>query len=288
MQLHDTHLHLDVLLQKLGHLPSDKILEQNLDSVQLPILSDQAYTELNTLLQNHQLAIQSTGSTKNLQIVHQLLNGRIPQLRFLLGSHPEIVNSEFDLNNYLEIQTKFVAKSLPKLNNIVGIGECGLDYFYTQDSTLIQTQKQLFRSQIQLAIDLNLPLVIHCREAFIDLFEILEEYPKIHGRFLVHCFTGNIQELQSIQKFGGKIGIGGIVTFPSAVGLQEAVIQASLSDIMLETDLPFLSPVPHRGKICLPEYVEIIAKKLAELKSISVEEVINSSWQNAQLLFKLN
>ena len=284
MQLHDTHLHLDILLHKLGFFDCEELSEDILSIA----ISDEAYDQLRELLSNHKLAIQATVSTENFLMVFHLLSGRIEQLRFLVGSHPEIVKQGFDLDQYLRNQQRQIVDVIDKFKGVVGIGECGLDYYYTQDPELVTIQKRLFESQIRLALDLQLPLIIHCREAFEDLFSILDNYPRIYNNFLIHCFTGGTTELQEVHKRGGRIGIGGIATYSSAKDLQAAIVQASLSDIMLETDLPFLSPNPKRGQVCLPQYVALVADKIAELKGVGVEQVVDSSLANTIQFFGLN
>ncbi len=323
--LHDTHVHLEMLLSKLDLL--DGTREYGEDYAQTE-LTNEARSKLTELILNQDFLLHSTVSTKNFAYVTNLFKD-FPKIKYFFGSHPEIVNTDFDLDNYLEEQQNFIEKNtlfegvkpkasgslhniqlayptvtqsiakdpLNRENNdihktnqtnqtIVGIGEVGLDYHYTQEPKLIATQKQLFQSQIELAIEYNLPLMIHCRDAFDDLFEILEKYPEIHGRFLIHCFTGGIDEMYRAVKIGGKVAFGGVITFKSAKKVQEAVEYCPLESFVLETDLPFLSP--KRGEICIPEHIDLIAEKVAELKKIPKHEVWEWSRRNCEELIGIS
>jgi TatD DNase family protein len=335
--LHDTHVHLEMLLTKLGLLGDEREYVENPNE---QILSQEVKNKLTELLADHEFLLQSTVSTANFQYVTNLFEG-FNKIKYFLGSHPEIVNQSFDLSKYLKEQKHFlenhpeIKKGIYKIKiensplertgtaglsmesqdqkinsplegwqtksdgvdskqdkttnhsktqTIVGIGEVGLDYHYTQDTKLIQTQKELFESQIQLAIDYNLPLMIHCRDAFDDLFEILNKYPKIYSRFLIHCFTGGIDEMYKAVKLGGKIAFGGVITFKSAKNVQEAVEYCPLENFVLETDLPFLSP--KRGETCIPEHIDLVAEKVAELKKIPKQKVWECSGKNCGELFR--
>jgi TatD DNase family protein len=282
--LHDTHVHLEMLLSKLELL--DGMREYDEKSAQTN-LSNEAKQTLETLIYNHDFLLHSTVSTSNFQYVTQLFEG-FDKIKYFVGSHPEIVNLDFDLGKYLTEQKDFlenhpeIKEGLYKNQKIVGIGEVGLDYHYTQDPQLIQIQKELFKSQIELAIEYNLPLMIHCRDAFDDLFEILETHKEIHSRFLIHCFTGGIDEMYRAVKIGGKVAFGGVITFKSAKNVQEAVEYCPLQNFVLETDLPFLSP--KRGEICIPEHVDLVAEVVAKIKKISKQEVWERSQKNCQEL----
>ncbi len=289
--LHDTHAHLEMLLDKLDllsipderkHSPYSRDTNFWGDFV----LNSEAINILKELIINHEFLLHPTVSTFNFQHVSKIF-GDFDKVKFFLGSHPEIVNQNFNIDEYITDQRKYIhnllgldsshdlkSQNLSQLLEtlrIVGIGEVGLDYFYTKDEDLISTQKQLFRTQIELAIELNLPLMIHCRDAFDDLISILQQYPEIHNQFLIHCFTGNERDLNNILKLGGKVAFGGIVTFGSAVDLHNAVQKCPVENFVLETDLPFLSP--KRGQVCLPEHIDIIAGRIADLKILSKEQV---------------
>jgi TatD DNase family protein len=277
---YDSHAHIDLLLEKLMEKPG--LRSENEEEGVIEKVDPTKFDEVINYLNNHDLVIQPGISNKNTKFTLELWKD-IEKVKILLGAHPELVKTDFNLRAFLKEQSTLLeyieTNSLLK-TKIIGVGECGLDYYYTQDKDLISTQKDLFHSQINLAIMLELPLIIHCRDAFEDLFQILKEYPKIHNKFEIHCFTGGINELDEVLALGGLVGIGGIVTFNSAQKLQDAIALCPLESIILETDLPFLSPIPHRGGLCLPEYIDFIAQKIADLKNISIDEVWKITRQN--------
>lgn len=284
---HDTHAHLDLLLQRLGDLPDEKDLD--LEKGTLKHIEDFEVDKkrVESLISKHDFVIHPTVSTDNFYLVSSLFRS-ISKIYFLLGSHPEIVNSKFSVEKYIDEQQTLVVElesDQDLLNRLVGIGEAGLDYHYTKDPLIIEKQKGLFEEQISLAIKLKLPLIIHCREAFADLFTILKQYPDIHGNFLIHCFTGDTDDLQKVLEFDGKVAFGGVATFNSAVDLQDAVKYCPNDSFVLETDLPFLAPAPYRSQICMPEMIDEIAQKISELKSLTKKEVWNYSLKNSINLF---
>ncbi len=270
--MHDTHIHLDLLTKKIK-------IHHNNDY--RDFTSDLNLTQKH--LSSHHWVIQSTVSYHNFLAVKSAFQV-IDKVYFLFGTHPEIVDSRFDEKSYLNEQSNLLNEL--KSNKVVGIGECGLDYYYTQDPEIIKIQKKLFEAQINLSQDYNLPLVIHCREAFSDTISMLKSFPYIKGNFLVHCFTGDIEILKQILDMGGKVAFGGIITFgKNADYLRESLTYCPNDSWVLETDSPYLSPSPHRGQICLPEYIDYVALKVAELKSISKEQVWNISETNSKNLF---
>ncbi len=285
--LHDTHIHLEMLLEKLkigenfrDYQYSKK--SQNQTSLQL---NNEQKIAIDEALINHQFVIQSTVSTDNFDLVWQLFKTS-PKIYFLLGSHPELVNKDFNLEIYLNKQNQYLEEINP--SKLCGIGEVGLDYYYTKKPDLIELQKKLFRSQIELAIKLNLPLVIHCRDAFEDLLEILNQYPKIWGNFLIHCFTGSKKNIQDILKLKGSIALGGIITYSKTEALSKAVEYCPLSNIMIETDAPYLTPLSYRGnKICLPKYILATVEKIAQIKDITEQDILDFSKHNTFRLFPM-
>ena len=285
--LHDTHIHLELLLEKLGHGQNFRKYvfgEDNSEGTNLAITGESS-AKISELLVNHQFVIQSTVSTSNFYLVWQLFK-TIPKVFFLLGSHPEIVKNQFDLDLYLLEQSKLL--ELIDTKNLCGIGEVGLDYHTTKDNEIIKLQKKLFISQIELAIKFDLPLVIHCRDAFDDLIEILKNYPAIWGKFLIHCFTGNKQNLQAILALNGFIALGGIITYSNTAELIEAVKYCPMSNMMIETDSPFLVPLANReNKVCLPEYIASTVSKIAEIKNLQSQDILDFSKHNAVQLFPL-
>lgn len=166
-------------------------------------------------------------------------------------------------------------------NQIVGIGEIGLDYFYTHSSP--ETQKAALRAQLQIAADYDLPVSFHVRDAFADFWPIFDEFTSIRG--VLHSFTDTQANLDAAIERGLLIGLNGISTFTKQASQQQLFRDVPLANIMLETDAPFLTPAPFRGKMNLPAYVELIAKHQAELKSVPTDEVIRITATNAERIF---
>ncbi len=188
-----------------------------------------------------------------------------------LGIHPE------NVNNYDLIKLEEIIKN----NKIYAIGEIGLDYYWTKDNKM--EQKKLFIDQIKLAKKYNLPVIVHTRESIQDCLDILKEN-KVKG--VIHCFSGSYEMAKEFIKYGYKLGIGGVLTFKNSK-LHEVIEKINLKDILLETDSPFLSPEPFRGKQNNPSNVYYVAKKIAEIKKINIEEVINITTKNFVELFDI-
>ena len=196
----------------------------------------------------------------------------------VIGLHPEEVLS-FDESfiNFLEENIKN-----PK---IVGIGEIGLDYHYTKEN--IDLQKEIFIKQIRLAKKYNKTIVVHSRDAAFDTLEILKEEAK-DLKIVLHCFGYSLEMAKEFLKLNCMLGIGGVVTFKNGKKLVEVVENTSLDKLLLETDSPYLSPEPFRGKKNEPFNIIYVAEKIAELKGITKEEVIETTYKNAINQFDLN
>jgi len=169
----------------------------------------------------------------------------------------------------------------PKL---VGIGECGLDYFYEHAPR--SDQRRAFATQIALAHELDLALVIHARDAFDDLIEVLSS-EGVPERTVVHCFTGDVNDAQRCLEIGCDISVSGIVTFKNAESLREAVRMVPLERLHVETDSPFLAPVPYRGSTNEPAFVTVVGEYVAELRGISFVELREATVANTARLFAL-
>ena len=194
----------------------------------------------------------------------------------MAGLHPESVHEDFE-EKLIEIE-KLITKK-----NIYGIGETGLDYYW--DLTYKEQQKASFDCQLKMAIKYQLPAVIHVRNSFDDVIEIVQQNASFGLTGIFHCFTGTVKEAEKIISLGFYLGIGGVVTFKNG-GLDKVIPEVPLENIVLETDSPFLSPVPHRGKRNESSYVIHVAEKIALLKDIPLEEVAQITTQNAVKLFK--
>lgn len=195
----------------------------------------------------------------------------------MMGLHPTSVKE-----NYKE-ELKKVEIWLEK-RKFIAIGEIGIDLYW--DKTFKSQQEEAFRYQIEIAKKYDLPVVIHARESFDEIFMIMDEIidDKLKGVF--HAFTGDEIQAQRITDWGFKIGIGGIVTFKNS-GLDKVIHNIDISHIVLETDSPYLAPVPHRGKRNESAYLLNIAQKIAEIKNTSIKEVAEITTYNANQLFKL-
>ncbi|RZK51533.1 MAG: TatD family deoxyribonuclease [Pedobacter sp.] len=165
---------------------------------------------------------------------------------------------------------------------IYAIGEIGIDLYW--DKTTLAIQQDAFRQQINWAKELDLPFVIHCREAFDEVFEVLEEMNDEKMRGIFHCFTGNLEQAKRAISLGFYLGIGGVVTYKKA-GLDLVLADVPLADIVLETDSPYLAPVPYRGKPNESSYLIHIAQKVADIYNVSLEEVANVTTENSRKIF---
>lgn len=168
---------------------------------------------------------------------------------------------------------------------IVGIGECGLDYYYNLSEP--ETQREVFASQIRIACDLDLPIIVHCRDAWTECMDIIEEAGKGKVRGVFHCFTGGPELLTRIARLNFFISFSGIVTFKKSEQIQRAAELAPEDRILVETDCPYLAPQKVRGKKNEPSYVWMVAEKVAELRNKSVEEIAEKCLTNAISLFRL-
>ena len=197
----------------------------------------------------------------------------------MMGLHPTYIKE-----NYLE-DLKVIEDWLYK-RKFIAVGEIGIDLYW--DKSFLAQQQIAFQKQIEWALDLDLPIVIHARDAFSEIFEILDLYRGKPLRGVFHSFSGGVQEIDKILSYGGfKIAFNGIVTFKNSK-LDGSIIRAGINNIMLETDSPYLSPMPHRGKVNKPEYIPYIAQKIASILNIPEEEVAKVSSNNAIELFRLN
>ena len=209
--------------------------------------------------------------------MHDLQSKYSKNIYLMSGLHPVSVKE-----NYKD-ELGLVVKSL-KDHNYVAIGEIGIDLYW--DKTFLKQQQDAFEFQIRLAISNDLPIVIHCREGFNEIFEILdaEKHEKLRGVF--HCFTGTLDQAKRAINLGFKLGIGGVVTFKNG-GIDKFINQISINNIVLETDSPYLSPVPFRGKRNESSYIKYVLSKLSELYEISEEELAKLTTENSKNIFRI-
>ena len=193
-----------------------------------------------------------------------------------VGFHPEDISKANE--NYLE-----EIRKLSKHKKCVAIGEIGLDYYWVKDNK--EEQKRIFTEQIILANELNLPVIIHSRDAHNDTLDILKKY-KPKG--VLHCFSGSVEIMKEVLKLGMYIGLGGAVTFKNARVPLEVAKNLPLDKLLLETDCPYMSPVPYRGKRNQSTYISFVAEKIAEVKNLTKEEILTTANNNAFNLFGIN
>lgn len=195
----------------------------------------------------------------------------------MAGLHPCDVKEDY------ELVLDEICQSIVE-RDVYAIGEIGIDLHW--DKTTLDIQRLAFKEQIKWAKDLDLPIVIHCREAFDEVFEVLEEEKGDGLRGILHCFTGNLDQANQAIDLGFYLGIGGVVTYKKA-GLDEVLKYIPLSKVVLETDAPYLAPVPHRGKTNESSYLLHVAEKVADIYNISVEEVAEVTTTNSKLIFNI-
>lgn len=194
----------------------------------------------------------------------------------LMGLHPTSVKEDF--RKEIEILEYWLG-----IRRFSGIGEIGIDLYW--DKTFIKEQIEVFRIQIGWAKQMNLPIVVHVRDAFPEVIEVLKQTSDSSLKGVLHSFTGTLDQAKQCIELGFNIGIGGIVTFKNS-GLDQIVRQIPLDHMLLETDAPWLAPVPHRGKRNESAYITAVAAKVAELHQITIEEVAQITARNAKKLFQ--
>ena len=253
MQLTDTHTHL------YYHAGTDELdgqinrcLDHHIDRLFLPNVD-----------------------VKSIELIKRTVDAYPENCFPMLGLHPCSVQEDY----LIELET---IKSRLMDFKIYAIGEIGLDLHW--DKTTLLLQEDAFRIQVEWAKELNLPIVIHCREAFDELFRLLDELNDDRLRGIFHCFTGSLSQAQQAIDYGLYLGIGGVVTYKKS-GLDAVVSEIDLDHIVLETDSPYLSPVPFRGKPNESSYLRFVAEKVADLHHVSVEEVAHITTRNSARVF---
>ena len=250
----DTHCHLD----KLDSTPEEAIIE-----------AKQAGVER---------MVTVSVDEPSLDFVSSMVQ-QFPEVYGSVGFHP---HDAAELTEDLEQKIRKLALEEKKL---IAIGETGLDYHYMYSS--VEVQQQVFSKQLQLAVELNLPVIMHSREAETDTLKILQEIP-VQPLGVAHSFTSSFEMAKTLIEMGWYIGINGIVTFKNAEDLREVVSWLPLDRLLLETDSPFLAPTPFRGKPNKPAYIPAIATFIAELRGISLEQLSEQTSANAQRLFNFS
>ena len=217
--------------------------------------------------------IDSTAIESMLALEKQFPEKCIP----MMGLHPCYVKNNY--NEELEIVRGWLTKRV-----FVAIGEIGLDFYW--DKTFVTQQYQVFRTQIEWAIEYNRPIVIHTRNAMQETINLVKEYKSKGLSGIFHCFSGSYESAKEIIDAGFYLGIGGVVTYKNA-GLAEVLTKIDLKHLVLETDAPYLTPVPFRGKRNESSYLKYVATKIAAIKQVPVEEVASITTANAEKIFAL-
>ncbi|MGM9813416.1 MAG: TatD family hydrolase [Candidatus Enteromonas sp.] len=202
---------------------------------------------------------------------------RYPEVYALVGFHPE------NLEGVSEDALKEM-EELSKSPKVLGIGEIGLDYHWYKDPKDHENQKKWFVKQIDLANRLNLPICIHAREAYGDLLPLLKEHP-VHRSGVLHCYSGSVEMMKEFAKLGFYFGFDGPITYKNAVTPKECVKACPIDRILVETDSPYLPPVPHRGKQNKPAFIPIIVRQMASLREIDENSMKEALEQNFMRLF---
>jgi TatD DNase family protein len=213
--------------------------------------------------------------TASIPLMFDLLAAYPDNCYAMLGLHPCSVKADW------EHELMLMQPALHK-HPIYAIGEIGIDLYW--DKTFLTEQIQAFKLQITWAKNLKLPIVIHCRDAFEEVYAVLKEEQDENLRGIFHCFSGTLKQAEKITELGFYLGIGGVVTYKNA-GLDKILPQIDLKHIVLETDSPYLTPVPYRGKPNESSYLTYIAQKVAELHQTTIEEVASITTENSKKVF---
>jgi TatD DNase family protein len=242
------------------------------------------YEKLNEVINRAQLIgvkffLSISTSLKSFEVVKTIIS-KYENIYGTLGIHPHEVKNHADVDKKMLVGLKDIN------SKIIGIGETGLDFYYQNSDKLIQQEK--FKEHIETAIDLDLPIIVHSREAEMDTFNILKDFSSKNPKILMHCFTGSPKFLNKLLDLGAYISLSGIITFKNSIELQETVSSVPLDRLLVETDSPYLTPEPKRGLTNEPSFIKHTMKKLAKIKNISYDDLIVYTSNNFIKLFSLN
>ena len=199
-----------------------------------------------------------------------------PMIYGTFGIHPHEAKDNI-------VDTDQIINHVKQSNKIIGIGETGLDFFYNHSDK--DQQIKSFEENIQASIKLNMPLIIHSRDAEDETYQILKNHEKDNSKILIHCFTGSKKYADKLLELNSYFSASGIITFKNAIDLQETFKTIPLDKLLIETDSPFLAPVPNRGKKNEPSFIKYTAEKLAEIKDVSFSEISSRTTNNFNNLF---
>ncbi len=205
---------------------------------------------------------------------------KFQEMRYSVGVHP------LDVNHWKLNTLSVLRKAALDDQRVVAIGELGLDLFKAEN---LSEQLSILMPQLNLAFELNLPVIVHCRDAAKEMLKVFSKLSKdgCCPKGVMHCWSGNVEEMREFLDLGFYISFSGNVTFKNAIDIHECAKKVPLSSFLVETDSPFLSPVPHRGKRNEPSYVRHVVEKISELRGVSFSEIAEKTTQNARELFGL-
>ena len=266
MRFVDTHCHLyDEAFDADCDAALQRAVEAGVDTLLLPDIDSTSTPRLDAFSASH---------TSSLNLYR------------MTGLHPTSVNENFEqeLAHVHSRLFKTKSQNAENLAPFVAVGEIGMDLYW--DRTFEAEQREVLRRQLLWAIELNLPVCLHIRKAHNEVFALLRELNRPSWQGVMHCFGGSVQEAQRALEMGFHLGIGGVVTFKNAT-MAEVAKTIPLERILLETDAPYLAPVPHRGQRNESSYIPLIAQKIADLRGISLAEVASVTTSSARDLFRL-
>lgn len=229
---------------------------------------------------NHgvQQVLMPNVDVESIERMHLLEDENPDFFKSMMGVHPCYVKDDY-------LQQLSACNSWFEKRNYCAVGEIGIDLYW--DKTTLGIQQDAFRQQIQWARELGKPIAIHARESFQEIFQIIDEENTESLTGVFHCFTGGLDEARKIMSYGGfKMGVGGVLTYKKS-GLDKTIAQVPLTELVLETDSPYLAPTPKRGKRNEPSYLMYIAEKLSQVKGETVQTVAEATTENAKKLFNL-
>lgn len=240
---------------------------------------DEKFTDVNEVIneaiKNNVKKMIVVGYDKRTSLLALELTKKYDFLYLSVGLHPSEVEKEDD-------ESLEWLHQILKNEKVVAIGEIGLDYYW--DKSFKEKQKMFFKKQIEIAKAYNLPIIVHCREAVQDCFDILKD-ENVKG--VMHCFSGSLEMAKEFTKRGYYLGIGGVVTFKNAKEIKKVVEEIDIKFLLSETDCPYLAPTPFRGKVNQPAYVKYVLEEIAKIKAMDIDKVEKCLEENAYNLFSI-
>lgn len=207
---------------------------------------------------------------------------KYPNIFAAIGVHPMDIESI----DFLKLEEEIIALYQTNKQNIKAIGEIGLDYYWDKKEETKIKQKEYFIKQIQIANKLNLPIIIHARDSVEDAIKILKEHP-CNNKGVFHCYSGSEEQMKEILKLGFYIGLDGPITYKNAITPKKIAKNIPMDKLLIETDSPYLPPVPNRGKINYPYYLKYVVEEISLLRKIDIKQVEDITYDNGKRLFKI-